>query len=368
MEIFLCRPNYLATPGFLLVIYLRRNDLACDEFYNRSLLEISPFRHNTCAGRKTRTAKDKPNTAILTSSQFYARLIIPLLLWALGTTSSFHYVYRVYEYSNYHRSSPTSQLVNHHQSQRALRAIALPFTSQENRFLRSLVYQKTEVLQRAGHHIVIQWVPGHSGLIGNEKANLSARNRAEKGGKLTECWSSLAYIKRNVCEMRLRELVRWHETVTQEREASRCGLYIPRTIEGISSALGNGPKKYASRYYQLKVGHGAVGTFLVRIGVIETPECWWRGAAEQTVQHLYARCRKWRKQRKKHIRQLEKEKTGWQPQVERKWLANLLGNEKARTPCLKFLKATGIGGREGAKERELEWARQNDQAGEDLLD
>ncbi len=31
-------------------------------------------------------------------------------------------------------------------------------------------------------------------------------------------------------------------------------------------------------------------------------------------------------------------------------------------------KTTGIGGREGAKERELEWARQNDQAGEDLLD
>ena len=147
--------------------------------------------------------------------------------------------------------------------QRARRAIALPSISQENQFLRSLVYQKTEDLQRAGQYIVIQWVPGHSGLIGNEKANLSARNRAEKGGKLTECWSSLAYIKRNVCEMRLRELVRWHETVTQEREASRCGLYIPRTIEGICLTLGNAPIKYASRYYQLKVGHGAVGTFLL---------------------------------------------------------------------------------------------------------
>ena len=32
-------------------------------------------------------------------------------------------------------------------------------------------------------------------------------------------------------------------------------------------------KKYAMRYYQLKVGHGATGIFLARIGVIETLEC-----------------------------------------------------------------------------------------------
>lgn len=50
-------------------------------------------------------------------------------------------------------------------SQKALRAIALPVTSQENRFLRSLVYEKAEVHQRAEYPIIFQWVPGHSGLI-----------------------------------------------------------------------------------------------------------------------------------------------------------------------------------------------------------
>ena len=99
-------------------------------------------------------------------------------------------------------------------SQKALRAIGLPCTSQENRFLRGHVYQKTEKLQRTGHHIIFRWIPGHSGLIGNEKANLSARNRAERGGKLTERWSSLAYIKRNVYDIRLRDLIKWHELET----------------------------------------------------------------------------------------------------------------------------------------------------------
>lgn len=55
-------------------------------------------------------------------------------------------------------------------------------------------------------------------------------------------------------------------------------------------------------------------------------------------------------------------------QGEIKWVAGLLGNEKAVAPLLKFLKTTGVGGREGASERESEWEWKNDQAGEDLLD
>ena len=42
-------------------------------------------------------------------------------------------------------------------------------------------------------------------------------------------------------------------------------------------------------------------------------------------------------------------------------------NETAVAPLLRFLKATDIGGREGAMERELERGRKNVQAGEDLL-
>ena len=91
----------------------------------------------------------------------------------------------------------------------------------------------------------------------------------------------------------------------------------------------------------------------------------WSG--RETVEHLYARCRKWRKQRRKLVRELEKKGIRWQPQVERRWIGGFLGNEKAVAPLLKFLKSTGVGGREGAKERELEWARRNDQEGEDFL-
>ena len=46
----------------------------------------------------------------------------------------------------------------------------------------------------------------------------------------------------------------------------------------------------------------------------------------------------------------------WQPQVERRWLAGLLGDDRAVAPLLKFLKTTGLG---GARGREREWERKN---------
>lgn len=204
--------------------------------------------------------------------------------------------------------------------------------------------------------------------IGNEKADLAAENRVEKGGKLTERWSSLAYIRKNVNEMHSKDVTKWRETETQDRETSRRGYYIPRTKGGICSILGSAPKIYASRYYQLKIGHGAVETFLTRTGVIEAPEYWWCRVAKQTVEHLYIQCRKWRRQRRKLVRELEKRGVKWQPQVERTWLAGVLGGGKAVAPFSKFLRTTGIGRRERARDRELKWEQKNDHAGENYLD
>ena len=221
-------------------------------------------------------------------------------------------------------------------SQKALTTIRHPPSHKENRFLRVYIYYKPKKLQSNGHVVACRWVPGHADLVGNEKADLAARNRAEKGGRQAEPWSSLAYIKKNLAQTRSTELTKWHEMKMQESEVSRRGFYIPWIKAEINPVLGNAPKNYAARYYQLKVGHGAVGTYLARIGVIETPECWWCKEVVQSVEHLYKKCRRGRKERRKLVRELDKEGVLWQAQGERKWLAGLLGNEKAVAPLLKF--------------------------------
>ena len=50
---------------------------------------------------------------------------------------------------------------------------------------------------------------------------------------------------------------------------------------------------------------------------------------------------------------------GW---TEKKGLKKLVTEEKALEPLLEFLKTTKLGGREGPRERELEWEQGNDQA------
>ena len=99
-----------------------------------------------------------------------------------------------------------------------------------------------------------------------------------------------------------------------------------------------------------------MGKFLARIGVIETPECWWCKEPVQSVEHL-SKCRRWRKGRRRLVRELEKEGVSWQVQVERRWLAGLLANEKTATKLFKSnrskkeRRSKREGGRMGARKR-----------------
>lgn len=53
--------------------------------------------------------------------------------------------------------------------------------------------------------------------------------------------------------------------------------------------------------------------------------------------------------------------------TQKKWLAELLADEKAVAPLLVFLKDTKVGGREGAAEKAMEWRQKMDIEGEEQL-
>lgn len=159
----------------------------------------------------------------------------------------------------------------------------------------------------------------------------------------------------------------WHRAKSEERESRSRSYYTPRPKYGIHPVLGQTSKKYTARFFQLKVGHAATGVFLKRIGKIETAECWWCGRADQSVEHLYTKCRKWRRERRILKKELKERGIGWQRRPESRWLANLLANEQAVSPLLNYLMVMDIGGREGEKEGATEKDHRADQEGEELL-
>ena len=124
-------------------------------------------------------------------------------------------------------------------------------------FLRYLIHQRTLDLKNAGHLVTIRWIPSHVGLIGHDKADQSAKIKAYRGGNPAEQWSPLTHIRKKMVKSRLSELAKWHETERNQREAIRQALYFPRLKAGMDKLLGIPPKKYVSRYFQLKTGHGA---------------------------------------------------------------------------------------------------------------
>ncbi len=193
-------------------------------------------------------------------------------------------------------------------------------------------------------------------------------SREAAGGERiqTARWTSLTHLKRQITEEKKSQLRAWYEQKTKERESRKGGFYVLSLKAEMDPLLGQTKKVYASRFYQLKTGHGAIGTFLSRIGATETAECWWCGVAEQSVIHLYAKCRKWRVERRALKKNLRKAGIQWQRRPEKRWLTQLLADKHAVGPLLEFLKNTEVGNR-GAAEREAEWQERRDQVGEDQL-
>lgn len=77
--------------------------------------------------------------------------------------------------------------------------------------LRGLVYQRAKELTANGHSVTLQWVPGHSMVKGNERADSATNKAADRRVIETDCWSSLTHVKTYLNRSRLAEISSWHQ-------------------------------------------------------------------------------------------------------------------------------------------------------------
>ena len=129
---------------------------------------------------------------------------------------------------------------------------------------KAVIAQVSDIHSR-GNTITIRWTPTHSGVEGNNQADMATKSAASNKRCMIEPTyrneASLSYLKRVTTESRSKATRDW----IRER-VKRKHRYRPPPNGKMRKELSKTRKELAGRYYQLLSGNAAIAQHLVRVG------------------------------------------------------------------------------------------------------
>ena len=235
----------------------------------------------------------------------------------------------------------------------------------------ALVIQAHAIAKRLharGCQTTIQWVPGHAGIEGNKRADQAAKQAASKPPGRGPREISLAFTCRAQTEAIIAQRQRWLNKELGQRSQQGQRTYRPQRNWRLDPAAAIAPKHLASRYFQLKSGHAAIGTYLHRIQVREDATCEGCGISRETIHHLLFECREWRHQRNRLYKGLETDGVLRPTTAEEYPQGRLLGEPRATRALLRFLASTSIALPRAHLRQTAERAQRDDEWGLEALE
>jgi ribonuclease HI len=194
--------------------------------------------------------------------------------------------------------------------------------------------QAASLIKAKGASVALEWVPGHTDLLGNEQADKLAKI-ASKLQNVNQQTSWALYGLR----VKEQKTIEWTKAI----RASDQKKGVRNRLFSVDSSLKvpRGTKRLlASTFYQLKLGHGYLKAYLKRIGRSNSDLC--ACGTKETIDHLLFSCPDLREAR----RELKKELKGIEPTK-----ALLLYTRPGIEKLLSFLAKTGIATRRWHLER-----------------
>ena len=201
------------------------------------------------------------------------------------------------------------------------------------------VQHRARALCMSGRRVEFWWVPGHTGIEGNERADEAARLAASIPRTSTEEYC----ISRSMLEGALR---RWYQAQVITREQTLQGPMLETTEEVIihtdlrwTSLM---PTRFmAAQVGQFLTGHFPTGEYLFRFGFLSSPLCVYCEIPDSR-DHMLLECPRWSHHRqclREWLQELEGE-TSRESAVTPAWTWDfLVGSSRGRLWLGRFLVA-----------------------------
>lgn len=209
---------------------------------------------------------------------------------------------------------------------------------QPGQYLIHLFQSELDKLLTAKPHLSIHlaWIPGHSGVEGNEWADTEAKAAAEGNSTpLSRRIPALLHtLPRSVAALKAQHkqqtAVQWEERWRNTKRAKHMSKFDrsppgKRTLQFYA----NLPRRSCSILTQLRTGHIGLNRFLFRINAVTSPLCALCRTPE-TVDHFILHCRRFTKERHVLRKTLKKSLN----------LHMLLGKPKHVTKLLRYVHST----------------------------
>lgn len=145
----------------------------------------------------------------------------------------------------------------------------------------------TEIAQR--RDITLQWIPAHTSIEGNDRADQLAKKGASSPAQGPEPFIPLSEKRcRLICNKWLQKCCkeRWQSTNT----CSQTRSFILEPSSKLTTQLLDLDKRKLSLTVSMLTGHVRLNAYLKRIGIRDDPDCDYCGRNEETALHFLCNC------------------------------------------------------------------------------